>query len=217
VGAALLCGIGFARLFSEGDEAARARRLFRTAFAVLFLVLGGLWLWLGFAAGSSEPWLRGIIPAKYDAAFVTNERLRWAGLCLLSLVLLGVLALLSRIARRRPVGGGAALLAVYALAQLLLLKPLFPMDALVPYRTPPVALEHVPPHLTVVNPDFNYLFGPSSLKQGDFPTQHADWVEQRAFRELYPFTGPLWKRRYELNVSAEGLDSFLTRMAQGAV
>lgn len=220
VGMALLCGIGFARLFSEGaegDEAVRARRRFRAAFTVLFLVLGGLWLWLGFAAASSEPWLRGLIPGKYDAAFVANERLRWAGLCLLSLVLLGVLAFLARLARRRPVGGGGALLAVYALAQLLLLRPLYPTDSVVPYRVPPVALEHVPADVTVVNPDFNYLFGPSSLKQGAFPTPHADWVEQRAFHELYPFTGPLWQRRYELNVSAEGLDSFLTRMAQGAV
>jgi hypothetical protein len=184
---------------------------------VLFLVLGGLWIWLGFIPGSSEPWLRGIIPASVDADFVANERLRWAGLCLLSLVFLGVLALLARLGRRRPVAGGALLLAAFALGQLLLLRPLFSMDALGPYRVPPPALDYVPAHLTVVNPDFNYLFGPSSLKQGTFPKPRSGWVERRAFYELYPFTGPLWQRRYELNVSAEGLDSFLTRMAQGAV
>lgn len=222
IGIALLCGIGFARLFSarpvsDDPEQARARRGFRLGFLALFLALGGLWVWLGFSAGAAEAWLRGIIPQQYDAAFVANERLRWAGLCLLSLVLLGLLALLARIARRRPVGGGAALLAVYALAQLLLLRPLYPMDSVVPYRVPPPALEHLPRHLTAVNPDFNYLFGPSTLKQGTFPEPRGEWVERRAFQELYPFTGPLWKRRYELNVSAEGLDSFLTRMAQGAV
>jgi hypothetical protein len=217
IGAALLGGIGFARLFSQDEEDARARRTFRIALAVLFLALGGLWIWLNFASGSSEPWLRELIPKKFDAAFVTNERLRWAALCFLSLVFLGVLALLARIARRRPVGGAAALLAVFALGQLLLLQPLFPMDAVVPYRVPPPALAHLPAGETVVNPDFNYLFGPSSLKQGSFPAQSSSWVERRAFYELYPFTGPLWKRRYELNVSAEGLDSFLTRMAQGAV
>jgi hypothetical protein len=212
IGAALLAGIGFAHVFSEQ----RGRRLFRAAFALLFLLLGGLWIWLSFGAGSSQPWLRGIIPDKFDAAFVANERLRWAGLCLLSLVFLGILALLSRLARRRPASGGA-LLAVFALGQLLLLRPLYPTDAVVPYRVPPPALAHLPAHLTAVNPDFNYLFGPSSLKQGKFPAQRSEWVERRAFYELYPFTGPLWKRRYELNVSAEGLDSFLTRMAQGAV
>jgi hypothetical protein len=91
------------------------------------------------------------------------------------------------------------------------------MDALKPYLVPPPALAFVPADLRVVNPDFNYLFGPSSLKQGDFPAPRSEWVERRAFYELYPFTGPLWKRRYDLNVSAEGLDSFLTRMAQGSV
>lgn len=212
IGMALLCGLGFARLL-EGS----GRRLFRVVLAVLFLLLGALWIWLGFAAGSSEPWLRSIIPANYDAAFVANERLRWAGLCLLSLLFLGTLALLARFARRRPAAGGALLLGAFALGQLLLLRPLFAMDALVPYRVPPPALAHLPPHLTVVNPDASYLFGPSSLKQGTFPERRSGWVERRAFYELYPFTGPLWKRRYELNVSAEGLDSFLTRMAQGAV
>jgi len=101
-----------------------------------------------------------------------------------------------------------------ALAQLLFLRPLYPMDALKPYLVPPPALAFVPADLRVVNPDFNYLFGPSTLKQGDFPAPRSEWVERRAFYELYPFTGPLWKRRYDLNVSAEGLDSFLTRMAQ---
>ncbi len=216
IGTALLCGIGFARLFGDGEEQVRARRRFRAVLAALALILGGLWIWLGLSS-SSAAWLRGIIPTTYDAAFVANERLRWAGLCLLSLVFLGVLAFLSRIARRRPVGGGALLLALFALGQLLLLRPLFPMDAAVPYRVPPPALAYLPAHVTAVNPDFNYLFGPSSLKQGKFPTQRSEWVERRAFYELYPFTGPLWKRRYELNVSAEGLDSFLTRMAQGAV
>jgi hypothetical protein len=217
IGAALLCGLGFARLFAEGADQERGRRLFRAALAALFLVLGGLWIWLGFVAGSSGPWLRAVIPATYDANFVHNERLRWAGLCLLSLLFLGVLALLARFARRRPAAGGALLLAAFALGQLLLLRPLFSMDALMPYRVRPPALAHLPPDLTVVNPDFNYLFGPSTLKQGTFPLQRSGWVERRAFYELYPFTGPLWKRRYELNVSAEGLDSFLTRMAQGAV
>ena len=217
IGAALLAGLGFARLFGEGEESVRGRRLFRAALTVLFLVLGGLWIWLSFAAGSSGPWLRAVIPASYGDAFVANERLRWAGLCLLSLLFLGLLALLARFARRRPVAGGALLLAAFALGQLFLLRPLFAMDALMPYLVPPPALKYLPPGLTVVNPDFNYLFGASSLKQGRFPKPRSAWVERRAFFELYPFTGPLWKRRYELNVSAEGLDSFLTRMAQGAV
>ena len=39
-----------------------------------------------------------------------------------------LIALLARFARRRPVAGGALLLAVFALGQLLLLRPLFAME-----------------------------------------------------------------------------------------
>jgi len=214
VGSSLLCGIGFGRLFA-GEPGARRR--FAAALAVLALLLGAGWIGLSFYQGPALAGLRRLIPHPFTDVFVANERLRWAGLCLVSLLLLAALWLLAGLGRRRPAIGGALLLAVHALAQLLLLRPLFPMDAVVPYRVPPPALAWVPAGLTVVNPDFNYLFGPSTLKQGDFPQTGSEWLERRAFYELYPFTGALWKRRYELNVSAEGLDSFLARMAQGSV
>ncbi|HEX7180577.1 MAG TPA: hypothetical protein VF756_01950, partial [Thermoanaerobaculia bacterium] len=218
VGGALLCGMGFARLFGPEREAdGRARLRFRLALLILTLIFLGTWAWLRFEPAAAEAWLRQLIPRTYKASFIVNERLRWGGLCFLSLLLLGGLAGFARIARRRPTLGGALLLGLHAWAQLLLLRPLYPTDAVTPYLVPPPALEHVPAHLTVVNPDFNYLFGPSTLKQGKFPAPRSEWVERRAFYELYPFTGPMWKRRYELNVSAEGLDSYLTRMAQGSL
>lgn len=221
VGTALLCGLGFDRLVRAGSAEALAdlwaRRRFAIVLAVLALVLGAAWAFLSFAPGPAHDLLRHSIPKDFKEPFVANERLRWAGLCVLSLLLVAVLAVLARMTRRRPVGAGALLLAVHALAQILLLRPLYPTDALKPYLVPPPALAYVPPEVRVVNPDFNYLFGPSSLKQGDFPSPRSEWMERRAFYELYPFTGPLWKRRYELNVSAEGLDSFLTRMAQGSI
>lgn len=218
VGGALLCGIGFARLFGperEGD--ARARLRFRLALLIFALILGAAWIWLKFEPAAADAWLRQLIPRAYKAPFIVNERLRWRGLCFLSLLLLAGFAAFARIARRRPVLGGALLLGLHAWTQLLLLRPLYPTDAIAPYLVPPPALEHVPAHLTVVNPDFNYLFGPSTLKHGKFPAPRSEWVERRAFYELYPFTGPMWKRRYELNVSAEGLDSYLARMAQGSL
>ncbi len=215
VGMALLAGIGFARLWVEKDEGARRR--FRWALTGLAVGLGGLWAFLSFYTEPARSWLRQLMPKASNAAAVDFERVRWAGLCLLSLVLIGALAGFARLAARRPFAGGALLLAVHALAGVLLLRPLYPMDAVVPYRVPPPALEHVPADLPVLNPDFNYLFGPSTLKQGNFPTNESRWTERRAFYELYPITGPMWKRRYELNVSAEGLDTFLTRMAQGVI
>ena len=215
VGGALLCGLGFERLLRPGDV--RARRRFFAVLAALALMLLAAWIYLSFAKGPAYDLLRRLIPADFKELFVANERVRLAGLSVLSLLLTGVLAGLARLTRRRPVGAGALLLAVHALAQILILRPLYPTDALKPYLVPPPALHYVPADVRVVNPDFNYLFGPSTLKQGDFPAPRAEWMERRAFYELYPFTGPLWKRRYELNTSAEGLDSFLTRMAQGSL
>ncbi len=215
IGAALLCGIGFQRLlFGEEDERARARRRFALALLALALILGGLWAFLSFNAAGAQAWMAGFVPNSY----VPNERLRWAGLCLISMMAIAVLAILARIGRRRPVVGGAMLLAFHAVVQLLLLRPLYPIDAVLPYRLPPPpALEHVPAGVPIVHADFNYLFGPSTLKQGDFPSRGAHWMERRAFYELYPFTGSMRGRRYELNSSAEGLDTFLARMAEGAV
>lgn len=215
IGWALLCGLGFDRAFREGD--AKARRRSALVLAVLALILGAAWIYLTAAQGQAYELLRRYIPQDFKEPFVANERLRWAGLCLLSVLLVGIFGLLARIARYRPAVGDAILLAVHALAQLLILRPLYPTDALAPYTVRPPALAFVPAGARVVNPDFNYLFGPSSLKQGEFPTPRSEWMERRAFFELYPFTGPLWRRRYELNVSAEGLDSFLTRMAQGSI
>ncbi len=135
VGAALLCGLGFERLFLAPEEERRAagRRFRRT---LLFL-----------AAGARRALGLPVLPARRRQRvgapdhpgeprrlLRANERLRWAGLCLMSLVLLAALALAARIARRWPVGGGALLIGVHAAAQLLLLRPLYPMDAVVPYQ-----------------------------------------------------------------------------------
>lgn len=213
-GAAILCGLGFQRLFfAEEDERRRARRRFALALLALALILGGTWAWLSFNARAAESWMAGFVPE----SFVANERLRWAGLCFLSVAVIGALGLCARLGRRRPALGGALLLGLHAVVQLLLLRPLYPTDAVLPYLIPPPALEHVPGEVPVVHADFNYLFGPSTLKRGNYPDPGTHWMEQRAFYELYPFTGPLWGRRYELNSSAEGLDTFLARMAEGAV
>jgi hypothetical protein len=221
VGAAVLCGIGFERLLFA-EESVRgtrdgARRRFGLALLVLGLALGGLWAFLTFNPGAAEAWIAGLGTASRGRAFVVNERLRWAGLAFLSVAAVAVLALLGKIGRRRPAAGGALLLAFHAAVQLLLLRPLYPSDSVVPYRLPSPALDSVPEGVPVVHADFNYLFGPSTLKQGDFPSPGANWMERRAFYELYPFTGPMWGRNFELNSSAEGLDSFLARMAEGAV
>ncbi|MFL6197283.1 MAG: hypothetical protein ACJ75H_24055 [Thermoanaerobaculia bacterium] len=206
LGAALLCGLGFERL-REGH-----RRNFRWTLLLLAVAFLVLWEFLTFAPRPAEAWLNLFIPR--PAPFIANERLRWAGLAIFSLVILALLGIAFRISRRSWRIGGPLLIAVHVAAQLWLLQPLYPMDAVEPYLVPPPVLAWVPADLPVVHPDYNYIFGPSSLRQGRFPEAHTRWLERRSFYELYPFSGPLWKRRYELNTSPEGLDTYLARRAQ---
>ena len=92
-----------------------------------------------------------------------------------------------------------------------------PMDATAPYAEPSPLLEVVPPDSLTVHGAFTGVFRHSTLAQSEFPDQRALWLERRAFRELYPFAGALWGRRFEMNVSPEGLDSFLTRFSRAAI
>jgi hypothetical protein len=225
VGGALLCGLGFERLLdatSEGGAGAAGRR-FRWTLAGLALLLGALWGSLGLLRGPAMRLLRVLIPTDRTMAFVAYERLRWSGLCLFSLIILAVLGLLAlRMARTAPSSRaawtyGGLLLAAHAAAQLYLLQPLYPTDAVTPYRVPPPVISWLPLGMTVANPDFEHLFGPSGLASGKFPTASLLWLERRAFYETFPFTGPLWDRRYELDESPEGLDTYLTRLAQGSL
>ncbi|HEY0512306.1 MAG TPA: hypothetical protein VGH73_10400 [Thermoanaerobaculia bacterium] len=211
IGAALLCGVGFERVRMSSS----GRRIFAWTLLALALTFAGFWAFLSFAPRPAEAWLAMFIPR--PAPFIANERLRWAGLSLVSLAVLAALGIALRISRRSWTLGAALLLAVHAAAQLWLLRPLYPMDAVVPYLVPPPALAWVPADLLVVNPDYNYLFGPSTLRQGKYPELHTRWMERRSFFELYPFSGPVWGLRYELNTSPEGLDAYLARRAQTEV
>jgi hypothetical protein len=222
VGGALLCGLGFERLL-DAASAGPAGRRFRWTLAGLALALGALWGFLGLLPGPATRLLRILIPADRPAAFVVNERLRWGGLCVFSLIILAVLGLLALRMARSASGSRAAwtygglLLAAHAAAQLYLLRPLYPTDAVTPYRVPPPVISWLPRRMTVVNPDFEHLFGPSVFANGKFPSQSLLWLERRAFYEMFPFTGPLWDRRYELEESPEGLDTYLTRLSQGSL
>jgi hypothetical protein len=209
MGASLLCGIGFARL--RGMEAG-ARKRVRLTLLLFGLVFAAFWSFLSAAPRVAEAWMDLFIPRPAD--FIASERLRWAGLSFLTLLLLLGFGVTLRISRHSWRIGGPLLLLLHAGSQLWLLRPLYPMDSVVPYLTPPPALQWVPSSVIVVNPDYNYLFGPSLLRQGKFPEPTVHWVERRSFYELFPFAGPIWKLRYELNTAPEGLDAFLTRRAQ---
>lgn len=212
VGAALLCGLGFERL-ARGERGA-ARR-FASVLAALGALLAALWAFLNVEPRRALEAFAHLIPR--SAAFQANERIRWSELCVASLAVLALLALAFLLRQRSRLAAGALLLAIHAGSQLYFLRPLYTTDATVPYKVRPPALDLIPRGALLVSPDFNHLFGSSVLSHGKFPENHTRWLERRSAYELYPFTGPRWGNRYELNSSPEGLDSYEARMAQTAI
>lgn len=215
VGASLLCAGGFERALLRGE--AESRRALLGALAALATLLGVVWLVFSLAGDVGFAVLRAMVPARREDAFVLQEQLRWNGGLLLSLVLLVAFSALIAFGRRRPWWTAAACLVIHAASQAWLLRPALPMDAVKPYLEPSPLLDVIPPDSLTVHGAFTGVFRHSTLAQSEFPDSRALWLERRAFRELYPFAGALWGRRFEMNVSPEGLDSFLTRFSRAAI
>src|SRR5262249_37736124 len=106
VGAALLCGLGFERV-----RTGEGRRTFRLGLLLPASAFGAFWLSLRFGNGPGEIWVASFIPRR--APFTANERLRWAGLSLISLLVLAALGLALRLSRRSWTLGGALPLAIH--------------------------------------------------------------------------------------------------------
>ncbi len=211
IGGTLLAAIGFERAVNKGEK--RARRRLTVALIALAAVLLALWTVLVLTPQAGSAMLRRLIPSSFASSFVSFERLRWAGLCLLSLLVLALFALAFRFARRWPLVAGAVLLALHAATQLFFLRPLMPTDRVAPYLHPPALLAQVPAAGLTVRGAYGQVMGPSKLSQGPFPSNRAYWLERRAFATLYPMGGPIWRRRFDLAPSPEGLDSFLSQTA----
>lgn len=206
MGSAMLCALGFERLLDGSG-----RRAARRALAWLAGLYGLAWLGLTFLPGAASRLLRGLVPEGFGDAFVAAERVRWAGLCLLTLLVLAVVAVLLPVVRRRPVSGGAVLLALHLAVQLFFMRPALPTDETAPYLVPPELLTEVSRDDLVVWGSTKALFGASPVPRSAYPDQRLKWLQRQVFRELQPAAGILWGRRYELSLSPEGLDSFLSR------
>jgi len=230
LGASLLCGKGFERAFGsepgestpearegEEDPGETPRRSFGVVLAALALFYMLVFAVLQLARGPSTAFLRALIPERYPDAFVLNEYLRWSGLALFSCLLLALFGLALWGLRRRPRVAGAVLLGLHVASQLFFLAPLRDTDAALPYRTPPPTLAYLPQDARVVHGNFMSLFGPDAFVASPLPGPESHWYVRRTFFELYPTTGAQWGRRYQLNVSPEGLDAFVAEIARSAV
>ncbi len=205
IGCSLLCALGFERFLEIGR-----RRLARimAAAAVCYLAVWALLLW-------SPSWivaaLRALDPQRLNEATLARETARWSALCFFSLVTLALFALALAVAREHRPAGGAALLAVHLLSQGLFLAPLFDADDAERYTQPPALLDSVPEDSVVVHGGFRDLFGRQTISPlTAFPDPRFFWLARRQAAQLYPFAGVPWGRRYELNHSPEGLDSFFS-------
>jgi hypothetical protein len=215
IGGALLAGIGFERCFLEGDRSAR-RWLLLTLGALAGAFLLGR-LAIALVSAPLESWVIGILPGQSQPGSAAAAVSRWADLCLISLALVALLGLACALAGRLPRKGGALVLALHAAAQIALLAPLMASDAMGPYLAPSPLVEAIPPGAAVAHGGAEGLFGAGSPAPRLYPGGEAYWFARRDFLETYPFAGALWGRRYELNVSSEGLDSFLSTAARDAV
>jgi len=205
LGASCLVGCGAERAFLERD----LRGLARTSGLVVLLFIGLCAAVLQFDVGFSS-WLSGL----GAESRVGEIRPRWIGLSFLGALVACVPWLTARWIK--GLGAAAVLAFVHVLTQLVLLSPLFEADEVAAYKTEPQALQYTEPDERLVQGGVFDLFGSHSA-QVEFPSRSLRWVQRRGWNELYPFAGVRFGRRYDLNVSPEGLDAFLTQMTAQAL
>jgi hypothetical protein len=213
LGSALLAGLGLERALEEE----RTRRRLLAVLGAFGAGFGLLWAWLTFTPGAAGAWLRGLVPDAFGATFLALEVARWSRIALVCAATAALLAAALLLSRRKPLVAAAAMIALSAAAQLFLLWPTLATDEAAAYAQEPPLLAHLPADVPVVQGSDDQLFGSVNLKTGDYPADSAQWVQRRTFAEAYPFAGILYGRRYELNLTPEGLSSFLTRAARDAM
>ena len=206
VALAIAAGAGLDRLV-----AGRGRRAFAIALGGVALPVLGLWLGFGVGGAGFERGVLRLFRSSLDAATYADERLRWSGIAMLSLAVVGLGAAAVAATRRRPALGGWVLLALFSASQIFFLRPLIPTDDAAFYARRPALSAAVPAGAVVVQGGVNDLFGPgyAAVSPGELPDHRYFWLERRAHDELYGFAGMLAGIPYEFNYSPEGLDHFV--------
>ncbi len=193
------------------------RRRFRRSLAVLATLVGAGWLVLTVLPSLAETWLGRLIPEGAGEEFVERERLRWAGLCLINLLALGLAFVGLGATRRRPALFGALLLVLHTASQIFFLVPVLETDERRFYLERPPLLDEIPPGSRVVYAEVFNLFGPTRIEAREFPGGSFLWRQRALYQDLAPWSGVKGDLHYEFDVSPEGLDSFLTRATAGTL
>jgi hypothetical protein len=211
IGGSLLAALGVERSLARNESGALTRSM-----GLLAGLVGALWLVLAGAPDLVEGLLGEWLPSVFPAS-PADERLRLAGLALLSLLLAGLSLLIVRVGRGRLKWVVPALLLLHVSSQLFFLRPLFESDEIDAYRKPSPAAEIIPEGGRVVHGSASRLFGSTTLDPRAFPTLSLRWSQRSMFRDFYPVAGIMAGRKYEYVLTPEGLDSFLTRVSVEAI
>ena len=219
VGGSLLAGIGFEAIAERGAEGERSRRILARW---LLLFAGAYGAFLAAANLAPEAVTRrvgGLLAPTLPAATLDLQVVRLQGLAVLSLGLLALAWGLLRLGRSASRLGGAALAALvglHAAAQLWAILPAVPMDdAGLPRAAADPGGDPAGQRRGARRE--SRPFPPEHDEPGSYPDPRLLWLMRRSARELYPFAAMLHGLRPELAISAEGLDSFLTRRRSPSV
>lgn len=205
VAASLLAGIGLEKSLRGGGL--RLRRLL--AAAAIFYGLA--WLLLIRLPAPVAAALQALEPQRLQGDFFASEHLRWTTTCFFVLLVAMAAWLFTRRIRQRPSQTAALLVALHVLSQIFLLQPLFDTDEVEPYVREPAMLAYVGEHQRAVHGAFEGMFGSLSAEHvQSFPDRRFFWLTRETFTSMGHFAGVLRARRYELNHSPEGLDTFLS-------
>lgn len=207
LGSAVLCGLAFSQLFDGVGQ----RRLARTLLAI-GAGLAVLWVLLSFMPETVEGWLAGMQPDTMGSGLAAAERLRMAGSTLIALLLTGFYLLCLKVGARRSQLATLSILIAHVAGQLLLLGPMIETDERAQYLETPELAARIPSGSRVVHGGNLDLFGKVQIPAADFPDVRLFWRERQMHADMQPAFGVRSGLRYELNLSPEGLDSFLTRM-----
>lgn len=211
VAAAVLCGVGFERVFASGG----LRRLGR-ALAVVALLVAFVLGWIVTFPEHLELFTFAFAAESWSLQLASAEWMRWVVTLATVLVLAALLGAAVSLGRRRPVVAGALLLALHAAGQVYLLRGLRVTDETIHYTRPAPLLARIPAGARVAHAGDGGLFGQS--RAIDPPDARAFWGARQEAAALIPGIGVLQGGlRYELNRSPEGLSSFLARVAHEAV